>query len=516
MRLAVHLQREVARLHYYDPQQSSRGIARATGISPNTVRNMRKLLRACPRSWGELAELDDSAWTHALDNKDRTVIQRKPAPDWEHIHAEMARPDATLEILWQEWRSTNPDGIAYTAFTTKYRDWQGQRNIVFRMPQVPGAKMFVDYAGRQVKIHGAYGQPDRYASIFVAVLGFSNYTYVQAVWTQGTSDWVQCHSDCFEFFGGAPLWVISDNLKAAVWRREKERIVINPSYRDCLVHYDTAAQPARPRRPRDKGRVEVGVKIIQRWILFRLRDRVFFSLEELNSEIQRLLIEFNNHRFKRLPGSRQTRFDQEERKALKPLPAIKFELTDWRYAIKAGNDYHVEHAGCWYSVPHQYAAARVDLRFTNRIVEIFFQNRRIALHELLEEKGKTRTQDDHRPVSHVRVLEGEPQSLSQWSKCVGVHTAAMIAYHLEDRADQVNGLKTARRLRQLARDFGESRLEEVCAYALPRNLKVIRSIESILRTQSDRQVDGNLPTDRSAPHENIRGADYYKDTGATQ
>lgn len=508
MRLAVHLQREIARLHYYDPGQSDRAIATAMGLSPSTVGDLRKLLRSQAQDWAALQALDDTAWRQTLGTQDRSIAVRKPAPDWAWVHAEMQRPDATLEQLWREWRETCPDGVAYTQFSCGYRAWTRNLHVVMRRVHRPGDKLFVDFAGRTVEIRDRAGGKSQFAQIFIAVLGYSNLTFVHAVPTQTTADWVQCHVACFEYLGGAPAWVVSDNLKAAVWRRERDQLVINPTYRDCLQHYDTAPAPARPRRPKDKAKAEVGVQIAQRWILFRLRDRVFFSVQELNDELRRLNDGLNDHPFKKMEGCRRGRFDSDERAKLKALPQKQFELCDWRYEVRVGADHHVEHARCFYSVPSQLVGQRVDLRFTSAMLEVFHGGRRVALHALLAEAGTSSTIAEHRPLSHQRVLEGEPRTLLQWAATVGPHAEKMIGYHLQNRRDAANGLRAARRMRDLARDYGEARFEAVCSYALPLNITALRSINSILANQAD--LRSRVSTTQPRPlHSNLRGAQYF-------
>lgn len=243
MRLPVHLQREIARLHFHDPRQSTRQLARIVNVSPNTAMSLRQQLLACQKTWQELQGLDDAAWRLALGTQDRSIAVRKPAPDWAWVHTEMQRPDATLEQLWREWREARPDGIGQTQFFTGYRAWVRQRHVAMRQVHVAGDKLFVDFAGRTVAISDPKGGPPLFAQIFVAVLGQSNYTYLEAVATQTTADWVQCHVNCFRTLGGAPNWVVPDNLKAAVWRRERDRIVLNPAYRECLTHYGCAESP---------------------------------------------------------------------------------------------------------------------------------------------------------------------------------------------------------------------------------------------------------------------------------
>ena len=515
MRLPIHLQREIARLHFYDTRQSHRMVATALGVAPNTVRNMRILLARAQRPWDQLQGLDDAAWRQALGNTDRSVAQRKHAPDWQWVHEQKQLPDATLEVIWRQWRESNPDGVGYSAFTEGYRAWVKSRHIVMRRSHAPGDKLFVDFAGRTVEVRDPQGGPSLFAQIFVAVLGHSNLTYVEAVASQTTPDWIACHIHCFEALGGVPNWVVSDNLKAAVWRRERDRTVLNPAYRDCLNHYDCAAVPARSRKPKDKSKAEVGVQIAQRWILFRLRERVFFSLEELNAALRELTEAMNRHPFKKLPGSRRQRFEEAERAALKQLPGVPYAPCDWRYGVRVGDDYHVERGGVHYSVPCHLRGKRVDLRFTIRVIEVMHGGQRVAMHEVSTSTGAVITAAEHRPVAHQRVLDGEPLALQRWASAVGAFTDKMIRHHLADRADLVNGLKAARRMRELARVHGEARFEEVCAYAWPLNITALRSVESILKQQADRQQAQLAAAKPLAAHENVRGPAYYGGNGGS-
>ncbi|HQR56454.1 MAG TPA: IS21 family transposase [Burkholderiaceae bacterium] len=508
MRLPVHLQREIARLHFYDPNQSSRALARATGISANTVRALRERLHQAGLEWDALKDLDDDAWTARLNTKNRSIAQRKEAPDWEWVHAEMQRPDATLEQLWREWKEDHPAGIAYTQFTTGYGRYCNSLHVVMRQVHRPGEKLFVDFAGRTVEIKDPNGGPPKLAQVFVAVLGCSNKTYIEAVASQTTADWIRAHVNCFRTLGGVAEWIVSDNLKAAVWRRERDRIVINPAYRDCLRHYDTAALPAGARKPRHKAKAEVGVQIAQRWVLFALRDRTFFSLDELNEELRRLTDKLNRHPFKVLPGCREERFLQLDQPALKPLPSNDFELCDWSYGVLVKPDHHVEHEQCFYSVAPSLIGARVDLRTTASVVEAFHRGRRVALHPRLATPGDVSTLDEHRPVAHRRVLDGEPRQLATWAATLGTNAQRLILHHLEDRRDITNGVKAARRLRELARLYGDERFEEVCAYALRLNMTSLRSISSILKTSPDKRRRDATPA-RPRPDGDVRGAQYF-------
>ena len=271
MRLPIHLQREIARLHFYDPKQSSRAISRAVSVSTNSVLMLRSLLttRDIPQN---LFDLDDDAWTAALGNEDKGVAQRKDAPDWNWVYEQMQRPDSTLEALWQEWRAVCPEGIGYSQFTGNFRKWMRKQHVVFRKVHIPGEKLFVDFAGSTVTVRSRDGGPSIEAQIFVAVLGYSNYTFMYAVPSQATAHWLECHDACFANLGGVPKWVVPDNLRAAVIRRDGGQVVLNPAYRACLTHFGTAALPTGARKPKEKSKAEVGVQIVQRLVLFRIRD----------------------------------------------------------------------------------------------------------------------------------------------------------------------------------------------------------------------------------------------------
>ncbi len=512
MRLPVRLQREIARMHFYDPTQSNRAIASGLQVSPNTVSALCSKLKASGLAWSDLRDLDDDAWVDALKTQNRSVAQRKPSPNWEWVDEQMQFPDATLQQIWREWREQCPPGIGFTQFCEQYKAWSKSRHIVMRQVHEPGRNLFVDFAGKVIEIRDRNGEPSTYAQIFVASLGYSSLTYIQAVASQSTNDWIKCHVDCFAYLGGAPEWVVPDNLKAAILRRERDEIIVNPAYRNCLSYYDTAAMPTGVRKPKHKAKAEVAVKIIQMGILFPLRNRVFFSLEELNLELRKGMDRLNGHKFKKIQGSRLERFESVEQKALKPLPESPYEICDWRYKVRVGDDYHVEHGKCFYSVPHTLRGERVDLRYTATMLEIMHKNKRVALHSLITEPGRNSTHDEHRPTAHLRVLEGEPKALMDWAQSVGGKTEEMINHHLETRKDRTNGLKTARRIRSLAHAYGESRIEEVCIYALSLNMTALRNIESILKQSADKQAhaiaEANSTTVR-ATHENVRGADYF-------
>lgn len=511
MRIPVLQQREIARLHFHQ-SQSARAISRITGVCANSVGELRRLIQASGKNWHEIAGLDDDQWELALDTKNRSVAQRKESPDWPWVHEQMQLADATREQLWQEWRAEHPNGIGQSQFNEGYRKWLGQQRVVMRQIHRPGDRMFTDFAGRKVEIRGGPGEEAREANLFVAVMGCSSHTYLELVWQQSTACWLQAQANAFEFFGGVPNWVVSDNLKAAVIRREKERIVLNPQYLECLKHYGTAPMPTKQRSPKQNAKAEAGVKIAQRWVLFALRNRVFFSLEEANVEIRRLNEMLNDKKFSKHDDTRRSRFVALDAPALRPLPSTRYELSEWRHSVRVGDDYLVEHGKSFYSVPWQYRGDLVDLRITANALEIFRRNKRLATHGLMTEPGEISRYEEHMPVAHRRVMEGEPHALLAWAKAQGPVVEQLFTHHLMERHDLTNGLKAARKLRDLAREHGDERFLAACRYAQTCNITALRSIESILKKKADLMAQqGTQQKDQDAreAHEDVRGPEYF-------
>ncbi len=367
---------EVLRLHF-EHGRSKREIARIINASPTTVSDYLARAKVAGLPYPMPADLDDAALEWRLFPPSEPSSVKRPAPNWLTVHNELRRKGVTLELLWQEYKVEQADGLQYSAFCDHYRRWRQQLTLSMRQTHTPGERLFVDYAGQTVGVtDGATGEI-RDAQIFVAVLGASNYTYLEATWSQQLPDWIGSHVRALEFFGGCTeLWV-PDNLRSGVTKASRYEPDLNPTYHDLAEHYGVAVLPARARRPKDKAKVENGVLVITRWVLARLRHQRFFSLNELNRALRTLLADVNQRPFKKLPGCRASAFAEMDQPALRPLPQRRYEYAEWKVA-RVGIDYHVEIDGHYYSVPCQHARAQVDVRVTKMTVEIFQRGQRIA------------------------------------------------------------------------------------------------------------------------------------------
>jgi transposase len=348
----------------------------------------------------------------------------------------------TLSLLWEEYRAIHPDdGYGYSRYCELYRCWEGRLTPVMRQHHVAGDKLFVDYAGDTLDVVDPKTGEVREAQLFVAVLGASNYTFAEATWTQTLPDWIGSHVRAFAFLGGVPGQIVSDNLKSGVTKACFYEPAVNRTYADLAAHYDTAVIPARPYKPRDKAKVEVGVQVAQRWVAARLRNRRFFSLAELNAAIGDLLAGINRKVTRHLGASRRDLFEQLDRPALKPLPAAPYQYAEW-IERKVGLDYHVETGRHYYSVPHQLLKKTLWARLTAKTVEIFHEGQRVASHVRSSANRRHTTVPEHMPASHRRYAGWTPAEIKRQATRIGPNTATLVGVILRERTHPEQGFRS--------------------------------------------------------------------------
>lgn len=431
------------------------------------------------------------------------------APDFGLVHQELKRAGVTLMLLWEEYATGNALAYKYTSFCIKYREFAKTQQRSMRQIHIAGEKLFVDYAGASVPIICATTGEITQAQIFVATLGASNYTFACATPRQTTADWIGAQTQALEFIGGAPKLLVPDQARALIKSPDRYDPEPNPTYDEFAKHYSCVVLAARPRRPRDKPKVEGSVLLVQRWILARLRKRRFFSLAELNAAIAELLADLNQRPFKKLPGCRRSAFELLDAPALGPLPASRFVIGRWKTA-KVNIDYHVEFEGHYYSVPHRLVGAKIDVRATSTLLECFASNQRVASHVVSAVRGGFTTTPEHMPASHRAHLEWTPAKLIAWGQRIGVSTAAVVTWQLEHRPHPEQGYRACLGLLALVRRYSAERLEGACTRAMAIRAPNLRSVTNILKSGLDRQ--GALFAAEAQPvitHDNLRGPDYY-------
>jgi transposase len=503
--------RDVLRLHA--GQLSRRRIAVSLDLGRTAVGDTIKRASRAGLSWPLPTGLSDEDLERRLFPPPvSTSRNRRPPPDWPVLHLELKRPGVTLSLLWEEYRAVHPDGYGHSRFNDLYRAWKGKLKPTMRQVHVAGEKMFVDYAGTTAEVIDPLTGEIHAVQVFVATLGASSYSYAEATWTQSLADWIGAHTRAFAYFGGVPAQVVPDNLKSGVVKACLYDPEINRTYADMARHYATAIVPARPRKPRDKAKVEVAVQVVERWVLARLRKRRFFSLAELNQAMAELLQDLNARVTRHLGASRRQLFEELDQPALKPLPAAPYEYAEWKER-KAGLDYHVEVAKHYYSVPHALAKEKLWARITDRTVEVFHKGKRVAAHRRASGNRRHTTTPEHMPSSHRRHAGWTHERICNQASATGPNTAALVAIILKSRPHPEQGFRSCIGILRLAKTHGSDRLEAACERALEIGAHSYSSLNSILKNNLDRRSSKRATArDTESPaidHANIRGSRYF-------
>jgi len=505
--------KEVLRLHSLGLAQ--RQIARSCSIGQSTVSEYLKAAEAVGLKWLEVADWNDARVTAALLPVSPAEPERGrlPEPDYSGIHAELQKnKHLTLQLVWEEYRAVHPNGYGYSRFCELYQRWRRKLEVVLRQEHRAGEKLFVDYAGATMAVQDPATGERREAQLFVSVLGASSYTFAEATWTQGLADWIGSHIRAFEFIGGVTEIVVPDNLKSGVTKTCRYEPGVNITYEEMAGHYGVAVVPARPRKPRDKAKVEAGVLLVERWILAALRKRTFFSLGEVNEAIAELLTRLNQKPFRKREGSRQSLFETLDQPALRALPAERYEYGEWKTA-RVNIDYHVEFGNHFYSVPYAFTQQEVEVRATASTVEIFHHGVRVASHLRSSVRYRSTTCHEHRPRSHQKHLEWTPSRLIEWARTIGPATAEVFDRIMAGKRHPEQGYRSCLGILRLGAQYSKERVEAAARRAAALNACTYQSVKSILK----HNLDAVAPEPVSAPqppldHPNLRGPEYF-DTG---
>jgi transposase len=499
--------RQMLRLHY--ERVGDRQIARTLGIARSTVQDNLKRAFKAGVTWPVPAEWTDDVLDHRLFARGgvKPGRRRHDEPDWATLSRELKRPGVNLMVLWEEYRQAHPDGYGYSRFCDLYREFERKLSPVMRQHHIAGEKVFVDYSGKKIAIADPATGEVHEAEIFVAVLGASSYTYAEATWTQTLPDWIGAHVRMFRFFGGVTRVAVPDNLKSGVHKASFYDPEVNRSYAMMAAHYGVTILPARPYRPRDKAKVEAGVRFAQTYILGRLRHQTFFSLDDANRAIAQVLKDMNSRVMRRLGLSRSDLFESVEKPALRSLPESDYEFAEWRLA-RVHVDYHVEAAGYLYSVPYALIRTQVDVRITSRTIEVFHRGKRVAAHARRYGGPRHGTDPEHMPSAHRRYAEWTPERFRRWAATIGPNTEGLVIAILANRPHPEQGFRSCLGIIRLFRGIDRTRAEAVAARALAIGALTYKSVDSILKNNLDR-APAAAGSATVIEHPNVRGKGYF-------
>lgn len=501
--------KEVLRLH--QDGVSNREIARRLKIGAGSVSRYLTRAKSARLVWPISED-----WT---DDKIYSVLfpatSKNPShahPDFGKVHKELKRKGVTLMLLWYEYQNQYPNGYSYSRYCELYQAFAGKLKPGMRLIHRAGEKLFVDYSGLTVPWVDKETGEVQHAQIFVAVLGASNYTFIEATADQSLISWVQSHVHAFEFFGGVPVCLVPDNLKSGVTKSHLYDPDVNRTFQELADHYGVAVVPARARTPKDKSKVEVGVQGIQRWVLAPLRDVTFFSVHEINDAIKPLLKAYNERDFYELEGTRLSQYQEIDKPALKPLPDRPYVYAEWKKA-RVSIDYHIAIEKHYYSVPYRLLKETIDVRMTPTTIECFHKGKRIALHKRSYKPGHS-TLREHMPRAHQEYLEWTPERMHAWANKIGPNTGRLIKELIEMHKVPEQSYRSCLGILRMGKRYGEERLENAAIRALHIGAIRYKNIESILKSGLDQQPlskpdSESMATVPTVLHENIRGSKYY-------
>lgn len=505
--------RQILRLH--SQGHSKLKIALQTGVARNTLKKYLAAFAASGLSFEQLDVLSDK------DLEDLFVKgEEKPLSEklqvlfslFPTIDKELKKKGVTRQMLWESYRKSHPDGLGLSQFKRYYAEWKMQVNPTMHMEHKAGDKMFIDFAGDKLHYtdrHSGLPQP---VEVFLGILGASQLLYVEGVMTQRREDLVAVCENNFYYYGGVPAAVVPDNLKSAVTKSNKYEPTLNETFADFASHYGTTVLPARAFRPRDKALVENAVRLIYSRIYVKVRANTYYSLAELNAAIREALEAHNNAPLRGRNYSRRQQFEEIERPALMPLPAMRYELKKQLFVTVAKNG----HVGLgpdkhYYSVPYRFIGKKVKLLYSLHTVEIYYNYERIALHRRSKVAYQYTTEKEHLASTHRFVSEWTPEHFAEWAGSIHEDVRLYILKVLERKQHPEQAYKSCVGILTFAKKVGHERLTKACQRGLEYGAYNYKTIQKILELQLDQKDAPDQSDQPPMPlHDNIRGGNYYQ------
>lgn len=493
--------------------KSQRFIADSLKISRNTVSRIFSLADQKQLYWEKAHNMDENQIESYLFGND-TVNLIYQSPDFEKIHKELLKPGVTLQLLWDEYveqcRSIGKPFYQRSNFYKLYTDYVKKHRLTMHINHKPGDKLMVDWDGKTMEVTDRYTGEITKAYLFVATLPFSMFSYVQACPSMDSKNWIDCHINAFRYYGGVTRLLVPDNLKTGVDSNKKyEDPVLNKSYQEMADHYGTTVIPARIRAPKDKAAVEGTVNTITTSIMAHLRNRTFFSFDELNNAIWIELEKFNDRPFQKREGSRKSVYLEEEKDYMIPLPERDFELSEWKTATVQLN-YHIAIDKMNYSVPYEYVGKRVEVKSTKSYIDVYYKRTLICSHKrLYGRKNQYSTNIDHMPENH-QLFTWNGDRFKRWAAEIGPHTYQVIESLLNRYKVEEQAYKGCLSLLKLSDKYTATRLENACALAIAHVSKPgYKNIRLILQSGQDTKKKQE-PKEENLKYALTRGKEYYE------
>lgn len=506
--IAMELIKQVLQL--YSDGVSIREISRRVGISRNSVRKYLARLNTTENTTAK--ELADKAYNNDLLELD-AERHRQLMAHFITAGAELSKTGVTRQLLWHEYLAQHPHGYSYSRYCYHLSEYLKNRDLAMHLEYEPADMIMIDFAGKKQHYTDPSTGEQIACEVFVAILPFSGLIFCHTVHSQQTPDFTDCINSMLKFYGGVPATIVCDNLKTAVKRVDRYEPQFTDICQQLSEHYGTTFSATRPYSPRDKAMVERAVNIVYNHVYGPLRHQNFTSIDQLNKAMQQQLVLLNDKPYKHTPYSRWYFFEQQERSLLKALPTEPFS-SKRVVMLTVQRNYHVQltEDHRYYSVPYKYVGSKVKVMYDARVVEIYHDYNRIALHVRSRHHHKAYTTlGEHMPPHHQRMhqIKGfNREDLLAQARRIGANTENALNLMLENSIYIEQNYKASFGMLMLSKKFGAPRLEAACGRALRGTRVNYSMIKNILERGLDKQIiieeAPALPN-----HENIRGKDHY-------
>ena len=503
--------RKVIQLH--NQGKSKLFISKYLGLSRNTVKKYIALYQMLNIDGEDILRKTDVELENLfVGNKEKELspMLKQVYAFYPYMEKELKKTGVTMISMWEEYISKHPEGLKSTQFCERYKVWAKKVNPVMHMHHKAGDKMFVDYAGKTLKLTDKENGEIKEVQFFVAILGASQYTYAEASMSQKKDDFIASIENALHYFNGVPAAIVPDNLRSAVTKSNRYEPTLNETFLDFSEHYGTTILPARAYKPRDKSLAEGAVKILYQRIYPIINKQEFFDLKTMNRSILELLEAHNNRKLTGRQCSRLQLFNELEKEKLSPLSLEKFEIKQQSFATVMQNGHVLLSADKhYYSVPYQYIRKKVKILFTSNDVEIFYKYNRIAIHRRNPKPYFYTTVKEHLATTHQFITEWTPQRFINWASSIDKSVQQFICQILEKRTHPEQAYKSCMGVLSFEKKVGKERLINACKRALDFKIYNYKIIQKILENGFD-QIDDKQFVEQELPkHQNIRGKNYY-------
>lgn len=503
-------------IELYHEKRGKKTIAKRLNLPLRTVRRYIWLYLASSKEFSELMQLDDQSLENLfIQMSNRSQLETNQRYEqlqvlFPTMEKELKKVGVTKETLWKDYLQKYPDGYKKTQFNLYYSKWLKSRYPNAVMQHKAGAKMYVDYTGKKLKIVDESDGKIVELEVFVAILGASQLIYVEASRSQSTQDFIASNVKALEYFGGSPEAIVTDNLKAAVIKSSKYEPTLNDAFKSFAAHYTMAILPAAPYRPTYKALVEGAVKIIYREIFVELEKQIFSSIETLNRAIYLLLDRLNGRKFSHKDYSRRELFNEIEAAELNELPSKPYQIKNRTYATVLKNN-HVRFAADqhYYSVPYQFIGKKVAIYFDENQIDIYYRYERIAIHQRDRTLQAYSTFDEHLLAKNRGLNNHDTEKYLEKAKEIGPEAYDYMQKIIEQSPHPEAGIKSCRGLISLQKGFSAERINKACRRAASYQDYSYRTIEEILKKGLDQQQDDEDKKKDLPKHNNVRGKDYF-------